>query len=237
VTQAFAATTASSNLEARIAILNRLKPWIREKAVQDVLWSGLKDRERSIRLISAGLLRASGAGGIIQDPSFSNASLSDAVCIALAASRDINAIAVLETTRGNIEIELFRKDAPVTVANFISLAKRGSYGELEFYRADPTSIVEAGDPPNLAGAGQFTCNEINMHSFARGSVGMALTGMDSQANRFFIALTPQPELDGLNTCFGRVVSGMEVAERIVPGDRLKRVTIKEIINLFRRHRN
>ena len=66
---------------------------------------------------------------------------------------------------------------------------------------------------------------------------MALSGSDSYTGSFFISLAPQPYLDGIQTCFGRVVSGMQAAERLAPGDRIERVSIKETIGVFDYHRD
>jgi len=81
-----------------------------------------------------------------------------------------------------------------------------------------------------ARAGRPLRSEVNMRPFERGSVGMALSGGDSRADSFFIALAPQPYLDGINTCFGRVISGLQVAERMALGDRIKQIRIKETIS-------
>jgi peptidyl-prolyl cis-trans isomerase B (cyclophilin B) len=127
-----------------------------------------------------------------------------------------------------MEIELFREDAPVTVDNFVSMARVGVYDGMKFERVFSQRIeIEQPIP-----GGTLRRNEINMRPFERGSVGMALKGANSHAGRFFITLAPQPYLDGVNTCFGYVVSGIQVAEKIAPGDRIVRVDIKEILRVF-----
>ena len=90
------------------------------------------------------------------------------------------------------------------------------------------------EPSIQAPPGRNIGSEINMHPFERGSLGMVLKAQDSQANNFFIALNPQPGLDGRETCFGRVISGIQAADKIVPGDYIKKVHIKESIGLFRK---
>jgi peptidyl-prolyl cis-trans isomerase B (cyclophilin B) len=161
--------------------------------------------------------------------------ISDSVCIALAASRINHTTAIIETSRGEIEIELFRDDAPVTTAKFIGLANRGAFEGLRFSHVSPFSLIQIEEPTIQAPPGWNIGCEINMHPFERGSVGMVLAAKDSQANQFFIALNPLPGRDGLEPCFGRVISGIQAADRIVPGDYVKKVHIKERIGLFRKH--
>jgi cyclophilin family peptidyl-prolyl cis-trans isomerase len=74
--------------------------------------------------------------------------------------------------------------------------------------------------------------EINMQSYERGSVGMALAGKDTGGSQFFITVSPQPHLDGGYTNFGRVVSGMTAVDRMVPGDRILKVWIEEDRTVF-----
>jgi peptidyl-prolyl cis-trans isomerase B (cyclophilin B) len=231
--QAVAASVESSDVEARTAILKFLKPWVREKSVQETLWSRLNDHERRVRIITAGLLRNSGTPIAFDSGSIKDA-LTDPVCFALAADRGNNTTAILETTRGTIEIDLFREEAPITTASFVLMARRGSYNGLEFARAVPGSLVETQNPQSKSGLAAAINSEISMRSREVGCVGMSLSGMDSQANSFFITLSLRPGLDGLNTCFGRIVSGMQVADRIVPGDRIKQILIKENKSLFGR---
>jgi peptidyl-prolyl cis-trans isomerase B (cyclophilin B) len=233
IVRAFKACASTGDGGSKIEILTRLKPWIREPAVQQALRSGLEDPSRSVRFACAGLLRRAGASNIAGDPGFSNGTLGEAFCYVLAASRKNSTIARLETNRGTMEIELFREDAPVTVANFVLTANRGIYNGLEFSRTVPSRLIEG--RITRTEPGSTIKSEINMRPFERGSVGMAIAGGDSETGRFFIALAPQPYLDGVYTCFGRVISGMQVADRIVPGDRVRRIQIKETISLLDYH--
>jgi cyclophilin family peptidyl-prolyl cis-trans isomerase len=157
--------------------------------------------------------------------------LSDAFCMALAASRKNSTIAIVETNRGTLEIELFREDAPLTVDNFVKLAREGVYDDKEFARATHKRFIEAAISRSQEGFTRNLYGEFNMRPFERGSVGMALAGWSSDTDRFFISLAPQPYLDG-QTCFGRVVSGMQAAERISTGDRIQHISIKETISFL-----
>jgi len=227
--EAYSAISSSNDPETKVAVLDRLEPWVGEKAVQETLRTALKDQVRNARIAAARLLRMAGAAGVPDDPGPSESAITDATCRIIAAERRERTVAILETTRGTIEIELFRQDAPLTVANFVSLAKRGFFDGLSFMRVVPFFVIQGGDPRNdqEGGPGYSIRCEINQRPFVRGSLGMALAGKDTGGSQFFITLAPQPHLDGGYTCFGRVIAGMPVAERIVVGDRIKKVRIEE----------
>jgi peptidyl-prolyl cis-trans isomerase B (cyclophilin B) len=229
IIEAFTACSTSSNARARTEILSYLKPWIREKEVQQLLWTGLGDSERTVRLVSGTLLRRSGLTGIADEPVPGTGTVTDATGHAIAATRKNSTIAQVETTRGALEIELFREDAPITVQSFVLMAKRGGYDGMELARVLPFRI-EGKIPRSRLIPRRMINGEINMRPFERGSIGMAIIGGNSDIGGFFIALAPQPRSDGVHTCFGRVVSGMQVADRIVPGDHILRILIKETIS-------
>ena len=221
--------------EAKIDILLHLTPWIAEPRVQQVFMAGLKDPERRVRLASLALLRKAGISGAIEDAEPSAASVTEAVYRTLAASRKNSTIAIIETTSGALEVELFREDAPLTVADFVLMAKSGAYNGFAFEQVIPAQRIGGADSGSQAGF-RISNGEVNMRPFERGSVGMAAFGGKKDAGRFFIALAPQPYLDGIDTCFGRVISGIQVADRIVPGDRILRIDIKETIGTLDRIR-
>jgi cyclophilin family peptidyl-prolyl cis-trans isomerase len=229
VVQAYKTAAEIGDVETTVAVLNSLEPWVKEGSVQDALRLALVDWQRNARIAAARLLRLAGAGEVPEDPGPAEGAASELACNVLATAREDRTTAVIETTRGSIEIELFRKDAPLTVGNFLSLAKRGFYDGLSFMRVVPFFVIQGGDPRNdqEGGPGYAIRCEINMRPYERGSVGMALSGKDTGGSQFFITLAPQPHLDGRYTCFGRVLSGMQVAERIVPGDRIRKVIIRE----------
>ena len=235
ITRAFASSAATADMEARIGILAYLEPWIQERQVQETLRPALLDPDRHVRLMSSALLRQAGLADIPENQ-VSNGSLTDAFCLALAASRKNSTIAIIETNRGNLEIELFREDAPVTVAIFALLATGGAYDGMELSQAPLQRRIEGRMSNSKKGFARRINSEVNMRPFERGSIGMALAGGNSDTSRFFISLAPQPYSDGSQTCFGRVISGMPVADRIVAGDRVKRVTIKETISFLNYHR-
>ncbi len=130
---------------------------------------------------------------------------------------------------GTIEIELYPEDAPKTVENFITLAKKGFYNGLTFHRVVPGFVVQGGDPNGNGngGPGYTIKAEFNKRQHLRGTVAMARAqDPDSAGSQFYICLAPQPSLDNNYTVFGQVTKGMEVVDKIGVGDRMKSVVMK-----------
>ena len=128
-----------------------------------------------------------------------------------------NPIAEVETTLGSIKIELFAKEAPDTVANFIKLSEKGFYDGVIFHRVIPSFMIQGGDPTGtgMGGPGYQFADEPNDHRVERGVLAMANSGPNTNGSQFFIVTADAcPWLDGLHTVFGRVTSGMEVVEAI-----------------------
>jgi len=135
--------------------------------------------------------------------------------------------AVIETKKGNIELELFDKDAPNTVANFEKLAKKGYYDGLTFHRVLNDFVVQGGCPKGdgSGGPGYTIKCEINDNKHGTGSLSMAHAGPNTGGSQFFITHSPQPHLDGVHTVFGKVISGMDVVNSIKQGDVMEKVTV------------
>ena len=133
----------------------------------------------------------------------------------------------IQTERGTMELTLFTSDAPLTVYNVVTLARQGYFDGQRFHRVVPNFVVQAGDPrgDGNGGPGYAIRDELNRRRYARGSLGMALSGPNTGGSQLFITHSPQPHLDGGYTVFGELVSGFEVLDRIVQGDRIVRVTI------------
>ncbi len=131
---------------------------------------------------------------------------------------------------GAIKIEFYPQDAPNTVMNFVTLAKKGFYDGLTFHRVEPGFVVQGGDPKGngTGGPGYTVKAEFNKQKHLRGTVAMARAqDPDSAGSQFYICLNPAPFLDGKYTVFGRVVSGMKVVDGIKVGDKMKSVRIAE----------
>jgi len=137
--------------------------------------------------------------------------------------------ATVVTSKGSFVIEFLSADAPLTVDNFVRLAKRGYFNGQIVPRVVPNFVVQAGDPrgDQNGGPGYSIRCEINEIPYDRAAVGMALSGKDTGGSQWFVTHSPQPHLDGGYTVFGRVVSGMEVVDAVVRGDILRSVTIIE----------
>ena len=131
---------------------------------------------------------------------------------------------------GEIRIEFFPEDAPKTVENFVTLAKKGFYNGLNFHRVVPDFVVQGGCPKGngTGGPGYTIKAEFNKQKHVRGTVAMARSQHpDSAGSQFYICYGNTPHLDGQYTVFGKVVSGMELVDRIKQGDKMTSVTIAE----------
>jgi peptidyl-prolyl cis-trans isomerase B (cyclophilin B) len=139
--------------------------------------------------------------------------------------------AVITLENGNeIRIEFYPADAPKTVENFVTLAKKGFYDNLTFHRVVPDFVVQGGCPKGdgTGGPGHTVKAEFNKQKHVRGSVAMARSQHpDSAGSQFYITYGATPHLDGNYTVFGHVVAGMEHVDRIKQGDRMKTVAIVE----------
>ncbi len=139
--------------------------------------------------------------------------------------------AIITLDSGNeIRMEFFPEDAPKTVENFVTLARKGFYDGLTFHRVVPDFVVQGGDPKGngTGGPGYTIPAEFNTQKHVRGSVAMARSQHpDSAGSQFYITYGPTPHLDGSYTVFGRVTSGMEHVDRIKVGDRMTSVAIVE----------
>jgi len=125
--------------------------------------------------------------------------------------------AVMTTSEGTIEVELFDADAPKTVENFTKLAGEGYYDGLVFHRVIPDFMIQGGCPKGdgTGGPGYTFEDEFNDHPVARGYLAMANAGPNTNGSQFFIVTTEAaPWLDGKHTVFGRVTSGQDVADAI-----------------------
>ncbi len=124
---------------------------------------------------------------------------------------------VLQTSLGNITIDLFEKESPKTVNNFIALAKDGFYDGLTFHRIIKDFMIQGGDPSGngTGGPGYKFDDEFNSKKLVKGSLAMANAGPNTNGSQFFIVTTAStPWLDGRHTNFGQVTEGMDVVNKI-----------------------
>ena len=227
--QAYGAALGDSTYVARAAILAALAQ-LDPAAARPLLEEALRDREWAVRVEAVALIRAGGApAGAAETairPAVTGRPIADAEWQALV-SPPFSPHAYIETDRGIIEIELAILDAPLTVANFVALARKGFFDGIAIHRVVPDFVVQDGDArgDGEGGPGYTIRDEINMRPYLRGTVGMALDWEDTGGSQFFITHSPQPHLDGRYTVFGHVVAGMDVVDRLVPWDVIRRVRI------------
>lgn len=141
--------------------------------------------------------------------------------------------ALISTEKGDMKVEFYEEDAPKTVANFIKLAESGFYDGLTFHRVIPNFVIQGGCPKgNGTGGPGYTipCELTGGNQYHdRGVLSMAHAGRNTGGSQFFICHSRDntAHLDRHHTCFGRVVEGLEVIDRIRQGDEILKITITE----------
>ncbi len=137
--------------------------------------------------------------------------------------------ATIETEKGNLVLELYAKDVPLTVNNFVFLAREGFYDNTTFHRVIAGFMAQGGDPTGTGagGPGYSFADEFTEHTHATGTLSMANSGPNTNGSQFFITYAPQPHLDGLHSVFGQLIGDMDVLEAIGQGDTILRITIEE----------
>ena len=138
-------------------------------------------------------------------------------------------IATFDTARGPIKVELYPEKAPLTVANFVNLAKRGFYDGLNFHRVIADFMIQGGCPEGSGRGGpgyRFEDETTNGVRHERGVLSMANAGPNTNGSQFFITHVPTPWLDGKHTVFGKVTEGLDVVDAVKQGDAINTVTIE-----------
>ncbi len=128
--------------------------------------------------------------------------------------------ATLQTEKGDIVLQLFAAEAPLTVNNFVFLSHQGYYDSVTFHRVIPDFMAQAGDPTGKGGGGPgytFADEVESGLAFDRpGLLAMANAGPGTNGSQFFITYAPTPHLNGKHTIFGEVLQGMDIALAIPP---------------------
>lgn len=134
---------------------------------------------------------------------------------------------IIETDKGNIEIELYADQAPNTVSNFVYLANEKFYDGLTFHRVETGFVIQGGDPNGngTGGPGYKFADETVVGDYKEGTVAMANSGTNTNGSQFFICLADLPTLPKSYNLFGQVISGMDVVKQIEVGDTMKSVTV------------
>lgn len=141
--------------------------------------------------------------------------------------------AEITTTYGTMKAQLYSEDAPNTVANFIKLSESGFYNGLTFHRVIPNFVVQGGCPKGTGSGGPgytIKCELTGGNQYHdRGVLSMAHAGRDTGGSQFFICHNRQgtQHLDRNHTCFGKVVEGVEIVDKIKAGDKIEKIVITE----------
>ncbi|MBQ3026788.1 MAG: peptidylprolyl isomerase [Alistipes sp.] len=141
--------------------------------------------------------------------------------------------AIISTEKGDMKVELYEKETPITVANFIKLAESRFYDGLTFHRVIPEFVIQGGCPiGNGAGGPGWTIpceTDAERQYHDRGVLSMAHRGKDTGGSQFFICHNRRntQHLDGVHTCFGKVMEGEDVIDDIRPGDLIFSITIEK----------
>ena len=222
--EAYRSGASDAEYGGRASVLGALAK-IDPAAARPILMEALKDRDWAVRVRAAELLRQQNVTELSVRPAAAVPGNTREFQTVVAPRYSPHAY--IETDKGKIEIELAVIDAPLTTANFMTLARKGFFNGVAFHRIVPDFVVQGGDPrgDGEGGPGYAIRDEINERPYLRGTVGMALDWKDTGGSQFFITHSPQPHLDARYTVFGHVVAGMDVVDRLVPWDVIQTVTI------------
>jgi len=221
--------TANNALnDAALSILDALGKQKTSEA-NELIKAALKSNDHLIRRRAVTLLKANGAGDFSSEIGTVQTRNTDADYRRALARIGRTVRAVVTTSKGSFTIEFLPELAPLTVDNFVQLAQRGYFRNVTIHRVVPNFVIQDGDPRGDGNGGpgyQIRC-EINQAIYDRATVGMALSGKDTGGSQWFVTHSPQPHLDGGYTVFGRVVAGMDVVDKIVRGDVIQSIVIKQ----------
>ena len=136
---------------------------------------------------------------------------------------------ILHTSKGDIEATLFASKVPMTVANYLNLARQGFYDGLTFHRVIANFMIQGGDPTGTGrgGPGYKFADEFDdsLRHSKPGIFSMANAGPNTNGSQFFITHVPTPHLDGKHSVFGEVTKGQDVVNQITKGDTILRIEI------------
>jgi len=214
--------------DAALAILDALAKQ-KSKEANEAIKTALDSSDHLIRRRAVALLKANGVGDFSNLIGTVKTRNTEADYRRAIARIGKHVTTTLLTSKGSFVIEFLPEDAPLTVDNFVQLARKGYFNGITFHRVVPNFVIQGGDPrgDGSGGPGYSIRCEINEVPFDRAAVGMALSGKDTGGSQWFVTHAPQPHLDGGYTVFGRVIRGMEVVDRIARGDTIRRVIVNE----------
>jgi cyclophilin family peptidyl-prolyl cis-trans isomerase/HEAT repeat protein len=214
--------------DAALSILDALAKQ-KSTAANDAIKTALDSDDHLIRRRAVALLKTNGVGDFSNRIGTVKTRNTEADYRRAIARIGRKVTATVVTSKGAFTIEFFPAEAPLTVDNFVQLARRSYFNGQTVPRVVPNFVIQTGDPRGDQNGGpgyQIRC-EINEVPYDRGAVGMALSGKDTGGSQWFVTHSPQPHLDGGYTVFGRVISGMNVVDNIARGDTIRRVIVNE----------
>ena len=214
--------------DAALSILDALGKQ-KSEAANNQIKEALKSGDHLVRRRAVAILKANGAGDFSSQIGTVHTRNTLADYTRALGRIGKNVRAVVTTSKGSFTIEFLPEAAPLTVDNFVQLAQRDYYRNVTIHRVVPNFVIQDGDPrgDGNGGPGYTIRCEINQVPYDRAAVGMALSGKDTGGSQWFVTHSPQPHLDGGYTVFGRVVTGMDVVDKIVRGDVIQSVVIKQ----------
>ncbi len=192
--------------------------WYRNKAIMVPVVAGV---------VLIGLVLTLFMTGVIKMPAQQPKSYNSPIPMTIDVNKKYTAL--IKTAKGDLALELYPQDAPVTVNSFVTLARKGFYNGLTFHRVIPDFMAQGGDPSGngTGGPGYKFQDEFSSRTHQAGSLSMANSGPNTNGSQFFICYAPQPHLNGKHTVFGQLTQGMDVLKKLVNGDKMVEVTITE----------
>jgi len=194
------------------------KVWYRNRAIMVPVVAGV---------VLIGLVLTLFMTGVIKMPAQQPKSYNSPIPMTIDVNKKYTAL--IKTAKGDLALELYPQDAPVTVNSFVTLARKGFYNGLTFHRVIPDFMAQGGDPSGngTGGPGYKFQDEFSSRTHQAGSLSMANSGPNTNGSQFFICYAPQPHLNGKHTVFGQLTQGMDVLKKLVNGDKMIEVTITE----------
>jgi len=192
--------------------------WYRNKAIMVPVVAGV---------VLIGLVLTLFMTGVIKMPAQQPKSYNSPIPMTIDVNKKYTAL--IKTAKGDLALELYPQDAPVTVNSFVTLARKGFYNGLTFHRVIPDFMAQGGDPSGngTGGPGYKFQDEFSSRTHQAGSLSMANSGPNTNGSQFFICYAPQPHLNGKHTVFGQLTQGMDVLKKLVNGDKMVEATITE----------
>jgi cyclophilin family peptidyl-prolyl cis-trans isomerase/HEAT repeat protein len=219
--------------DATLAILDAIGKQKNAKTSKS-LQSALDSKDILVRRKAVDVLKTLGIDASDKIGTVTNSVFKQTDYLRAISRKNSTVKAVFTTEKGVFTINLMPEDAPLTVENFIKLARSNYFNGLTVHRVVPNFVMQDGDPrgDGNGGPGYSIRCEVNMLEYERGAVGMALSGKDTGGSQWFVTHSPQPHLDGGYTVFGKVnETDMKIVDTISRGDKILTVKIIESIKV------